>query len=156
MSLSYCYDKAAISLNNPLKITYKLPEHIIDKVGEIKVRWKQMTQVRDILIAIPMVILLLLAWIYIPVWFIRRSIPKVIRIFRKNNAIGIQNAKTVEALGLRERSFIERMWRGVWRDWKPKALDFLIQAKVVLMTEDGKFYITEESLTSALWLKIKQ
>ena len=109
---------------------------------------------KDIMFILAMLVLALLAWLLIPAWMVKRNIPKVVDIFQKNNAIGIQNAKTIEELGLKPKSILELMFRV--RDWKPKALDLLIQTNVVLMTEDGKLYITEGSLASATWLKPKK
>jgi len=111
-------------------------------------------KVTDALFIFGLVILAILAWLFIPVWMIRRSIPKVIKIFQKRNAIGIQNAKTVEELGLQPKSMWQRMFSR--RDYKPKALQLLIQLNVVQMTEDGKVYITDDSLASATWLKLKK
>ncbi len=85
---------------------------------------------------------------------IKRNTREVVRIFQKENAIGIQNARTIEELGLKPKSMLQRMLSG--QDWKPKALNLLIQTNVVLMTEDGKLYITEGSLASATWLKLKK
>lgn len=104
----------------------------------------------DILFVIALGILALLAWFFVPAWMIKRNIPKVIGIFREKHAIGIQNAKTVEELGLKQKAILERMLSR--RDWKPKALDLLIQTQIVLITEDGKLYITEESLDRAAML----
>ncbi len=109
---------------------------------------------RDILFVIAMMILALLIWLVVPSWMIRRNMPKVINIFRKKNAVGIRNAKTIEELGLQPKSLLQRLAGP--RDYKPRALDFLVQAKVVLMTEDHKFYITEETIANARWLKLQR
>lgn len=98
--------------------------------------------------------IVLLAWIFIPALMIRRNIPKVVRIFQKNNAIGLQNAKTIEELRLKPKSMLQRMYSG--QDWKNRALNLLIQTDVVLMTEDGKLYITQESLDSAPWINLRK
>jgi hypothetical protein len=37
------------------------------------------------------------------------------------------------------------------RDYKPRALQLLISADIVQMTEDGKFYLDEESLSMTRW-----
>jgi len=97
----------------------------------------------DALFIFGLIILAILAWLFIPVWMIKRNVPKVIKIFEKKNAIGPENAKTIEELGLKPKSMLQRMFSR--RDYKPKALDFLIQANVVQIKEDGKVFITEET-----------
>lgn len=110
--------------------------------------------VQDVFLIVVAIILAMGVWLFVPGWMIRRAIPKVIKIFRQKNAVGIQNAKTLQELGLAPKPMLERMMSR--RDYKPKALDFLVQARVVQVTEDNKLYITEESVASAKWLKVKK
>ncbi len=107
----------------------------------------------DILIVILLIILGIATWLFVPAWIIKRNTHKVIKIFRQKNAVGMQNAKTVYELGLNPPSLAKRLMS--MRDYKPKALEFLIQLNVVSMTEDGKLYITEQSVANATWLKKK-
>ncbi len=109
---------------------------------------------RDVLFIVAAIILALLVWLFVPSWMIRRSMPKVISILRNKNAVGIRNAKTLEELGLGSKPMLERMFGR--RDYKPKALHLLVETKVVLMTEDNKFYITEQTIADAKWLKLKK
>jgi len=104
-------------------------------------------------------ILAIVAWFWIPQWMIKRNARKVIRIFRENNAIGIQNAKTMEELGIERHPMLKKMQQGKIfsrRDWKPAALDLLIQSNIVMITEEGKLYVTEASLADAAWLHSKK
>jgi hypothetical protein len=78
----------------------------------------------------------------------RRAAFQVINIFRKNNAIGKHNAKTIDDLGLRPLSFTQRMFRP--RNYKPQALKVLAEAQIIQVTEEGKFYISEEKLNDFL------
>jgi hypothetical protein len=104
------------------------------------------------LIAIVVVLILAIFGVFIlPAWMIKRNARKVIAIFQQNNAIGIKNAKTALELGINRRSLLQNIGR--LRDYKPKALEFLIQAGVVSVTEDEKLYITEQSLANITWLK---
>ena len=80
----------------------------------------------------------------IPGWRLKRAIRQVVQIFRKTNATSVKNAKTVDALGLRPLGFFERMLK--LRDYKPYALTVMMSAGVVLQTEDGKVYLSEEKL----------
>ena len=107
----------------------------------------------DVLVILAIILLGLLGLVFLPAWMAKRSMRKVVEIFIEKGASGIQNAMTVDELGLRPKSFLERIAGP--RDWKPKALDLLIQSNVVLMTDDGKLYITESSLANASWIKPK-
>ena len=94
-------------------------------------------------------ILFVLAMLFIPQMMMRRAIPKVIRIFQHNNAVGIKNAKALDELGLKPRGMLENLGR--LRDYKPRALQLLISANIVHITEDGKFYLSEEDLAVTRW-----
>ena len=93
------------------------------------------------------IILILAALIFIPRLLMKRAFSNVIKIFRQHNAINDKNAKTIDELGLRPPTFTQRMFRA--RDYKPQALDFLIKAEIVQMTEDGKLYLSEDKLASS-------
>lgn len=87
----------------------------------------------------------------LPQLLIGRTIPDVIKIFKNHDAIGLKNAKTVEELGLTSQTMVQRMWKP--RDYKPRALQLLLNANIVQMTEDGKLYISEENLAATKWGK---
>ena len=96
-----------------------------------------------------LVVMFILGMIVLPQLLIRRAIPSVIRIFRHHNAVGVKGARTIDELGLKPRTMIDRMWRP--RDYKPRALQLLIKANIIQMTEDGKLYLSEENLTATKW-----
>jgi hypothetical protein len=91
-----------------------------------------------------LIIVLLLAMFVVPQFMIRRAIKAVILIFRKNGATGPKNAMAIEELGLQQKGMFERMMRP--RDYKPRALQFLMQHEIVQMTNDGKLYLAEDKL----------
>jgi len=103
----------------------------------------------DTFFMILMIVIFIVVLLVLPQFLVMRSAPKVIRIFRQKNAVGAKNAKTIEELGLKPRSIIENMLRR--RDYKPRALQLLISADIVQTTEDGKFYLDEESLAMTRW-----
>ena len=80
----------------------------------------------------------------IPRWLMRRAARQVIKIFREYNATDAKNAKTIDELGLRPPSMMERMMRR--RDYKPHALNALMKAEIIQVTKDGKLYLSEEKL----------
>jgi hypothetical protein len=81
---------------------------------------------------------------FIPRWLVRRASHQVIKIFRKHNATDSKTARTIDELGLRPPGVLDRMMRR--RDYKPHALNALIQAGVIQVTEDGRLYLSEEKL----------
>jgi hypothetical protein len=101
------------------------------------------------LMVIVLVIVFIVVALVLPQFLVMRTAPKVIRIFRQKNAVGAKNAKPIEELGLKQRSMIENVLRR--RDYKPRALQLLISANIVQMTEDGKLYLDEESLSMTRW-----
>ena len=102
-----------------------------------------------ILILVLLAARFMLLMLVLPQLFIKRAIPSVIRIFRQHNAVGVRGAKTVDELGLNPKSYMERIGR--LRDYKPRALQLLIRADIIQMTEDGKLYLSEENLALTKW-----
>jgi hypothetical protein len=79
---------------------------------------------------------------YISMQMTRRAVTRVLEIFESKNAIGIQQAKTIDELGLRPPGFVERLVR--FRDYRQNAMKLLAQAGIVFMTEEGKLFIPRE------------
>jgi len=104
---------------------------------------------QGILFIILIVILFGLTVIFVPYWLTTRTIPKVIKTFRQRNAIGAKNAMTIEELELKPKSIFRRMFTR--RDYSQQALQFLIRADVVDITEEGKFYLNDEKLMLSKW-----
>lgn len=103
----------------------------------------------DVLFWVILIALFILFVFVVPQWLLMRNVPKVIRLFRENNAVGAHNAKTIEELGLKSKSMFERAFR--MRDYKPRALQFLIRVTIVDMTEEGKVYLDEDKLLQTRW-----
>ncbi len=94
------------------------------------------------LLFVVMIIALIGLWLTVPQLMMRRAVMKLIKIFRKFNAVGQANAKTLDELGLGHRG-LERF---IVRDYKPRALQVLTGANIIRYTEDGKLYLSEEDL----------
>jgi len=56
---------------------------------------------------------------------------------------------TIEELELKPKSIFRRMFTR--RDYSQQALQFLIRADVVDITEEGKFYLNDEKLMLSKW-----
>ena len=74
----------------------------------------------------------------------KRAVGQVIAIFEKHNTVGIQQAKTVNELGLTPPNLMDRFTR--MRDYKQNALSILMKADIVQTTEEGKLFISAQKL----------
>ncbi len=101
----------------------------------------------DLLTIGGVIVLLLLALFFIPQWRMKRAIPQVIRTFRERSATSARDARTIDELGLRPRSLVQGMFRG--RDYRQYALEMLLKAEIVVMTEERKLYLSEDKLYSS-------
>ena len=101
----------------------------------------------SVLLIVLLIVLALLAMFVIPQWRLKRAMRQVIKIFRKHNAIGAKNARTVAELGLKPRDMFERMLKG--RDYRQYALNALMRAEIIKMTDDGKLYLSEDKLLAS-------
>ncbi len=92
-----------------------------------------------------LIILFLVVIVFLPMLLNKRAVIQVIQIFRKHDALDAESAKSIVELKLTKPTFGDRMMR--FRDYKPAALDSLIQVGVVQGTEDGRLFLLEEKLT---------
>jgi hypothetical protein len=91
--------------------------------------------------------------IFVPQLLVRQSVYKVIDIFHKENALSPQTAKTAEDLKLAQKPLFQRMM--TTRDYKPQALGVLVNAGIVMITEDGKLYLSEQALSNSALAKAR-
>ena len=80
----------------------------------------------------------------LPRFMLKRAMSQVIRVFRARCSLSKESAKTVEELGLKSHSFMERFMKP--RDYKPYALQILAKQGILCQTEDGRLYLSEEKL----------
>lgn len=97
----------------------------------------------DMLTVILSVVFLLILCI-LPTLMYRRAAIQIIEIFRKHQAVGKDRARSLDELGLRPPGSHQRLFRK--RDYKPRALQALIQAGVILPAENDKYYLVEEKI----------
>jgi hypothetical protein len=83
----------------------------------------------------------------VPTLMTRRALKRVILIFRRHEALSETGAKTAPELGLGPRRMVDRLMR--LRDYKPRALSVLMEARVVIQTEEGKLFMSEEQLQAS-------
>ena len=87
----------------------------------------------------------------LPRFMLKRAMFQVVRIFRVHRSLSKEDAKTIEELGLKSHSFMERFMKP--RDYKPYALQILTRQGVLCQTEDGRLYLSEEKLNELLGQK---
>jgi hypothetical protein len=75
----------------------------------------------------------------------RHAICRVITIFRQNQANDYQRALPLAYLGLGPRPFLSFR---LLRDYKPWALQTLVQSGIIRMANEGNFYLSEDTLTA--------
>ncbi|MBA7485584.1 hypothetical protein ES707_21132 [subsurface metagenome] len=101
----------------------------------------------NVLLIVLLVVCILLALIGIPYMMTKRALNRVIKVFQRSNTIDFSTAKTIDELGLRPRTMLQNMFRS--RDYKPQALNFLMKAEIIVVTDDGKLYLSEEKLIAS-------
>jgi len=90
------------------------------------------------------ILVLMVGGIYMSRLMVKRALRNVILAFRRKGAIDPKTAKTLEELGLGRRRFVDSLAR--MRDYKPYATRMLVQANIIIMTSDGRFYLSEDQL----------
>ena len=106
-----------------------------------------MSTVESIIAVVIMVALFLFIIIVLPQFFFKRAMRDVVRLFRKQSALDPVSAKPLEEIGIKQRSIMGNVFRG--RDYKPYALNVMIKAQIVIMTDDERFYLVEETLAKS-------
>ena len=74
----------------------------------------------------------------------RRAVKAVLRMFRSDQALSAETARTLEELGFKNRSFLQFR---AFRDYKPAALQLLMKNNIIQSTEDGRVFLSEEALS---------
>ncbi len=87
----------------------------------------------------------------IPSIKLRSAISAVLKAFREQNAVSSENAKYNIELGIIPQTVFDRFIKN--RDYKPQALQTLIDAEIVQVTDDGRLYLREDKLESTKWAK---
>ncbi len=75
----------------------------------------------------------------ISIYMTKRAICKVVNIFRTNDAVDPSSAMPLGTMGLSDRP---RLFSFGLRDYKPYAIQALVQAQVIQTTVDGRYYLS--------------
>ncbi len=76
-------------------------------------------------------------------FMMRRAVKAVLKMFRDGQALSAETAKSMEDLGFKGRSFLQLR---AFRDYKPAALQLLMRNDIIQATEDGRLFLSEETL----------
>ncbi len=87
----------------------------------------------------------------IPSTMLKLAVSVVVKEFRRQNAVSPENTISKTDLGIMPQTGINRFVNR--RDYKAQALQALIQAEIVQVTEEGRLYLLEEKLESTRWAK---
>jgi hypothetical protein len=98
----------------------------------------------SIVIMVVSFVVVLLGIFFVQRFMMLRAVKTVVNIFRECHATSIDNAKTLDELGLKPRSFASKLYH--IRDYKPRVVDWLMNNEIVVMTEDGRLYLQEDKL----------
>lgn len=100
-----------------------------------------------VVVIIALIVLAALGLFVIPRFMMKRAISQVIRIFRERRATEPKMARTAEELDIKSRGLLEGMFRG--RDYKPYALQALMRQGIIMQTEDGRLYLSEDRVAAS-------
>ena len=89
----------------------------------------------------------------IPSTMLKLSVSVVVKEFRRQKAISSEHTISKTELGIISQTGINRFVNR--RDYKAQALQALVQAEIVQVTEEGRLYLLEEKLESTRWAKNK-
>lgn len=105
-----------------------------------------MSQTTSAIILIILAMLLLLVIAFVASNFLmKRAIRDVLKMFRTGQATSPETAKFQDELGFKRRSLIQF---NALRDYKPTALQLLLRHNVIQTTDDGRVYLSEETLST--------
>jgi hypothetical protein len=95
---------------------------------------------------IAVIIVFIVVYYSASMFTIKRNVVKVIKVFEEKNALAAKTAASIESLGIRKQGFIERAVKR--RDNKIYALQFLMNAGIVITTSDGKYYLNKKKMAA--------
>ncbi|MBI2853787.1 MAG: hypothetical protein HYX87_02565 [Chloroflexi bacterium] len=94
---------------------------------------------QTVVLFILLLVLFFIGSMWLARWRINRAAAQVIDVFIQQGATSSEKAKSISDLGLATRRF--RMTR----DYRQMALTILLRNGLVMRTEDGRFYLTQQA-----------
>jgi hypothetical protein len=100
--------------------------------------------VNNVLVIIIAVLVLLAGIILVPNWLIFRAMKKVVSALKNRNSWNQVSASWAEQIGIKK----EPLWNSMFkvRDYRPRALQQLIELQIIIQTPEGKFFLNKNKL----------
>jgi len=76
-------------------------------------------------------------------YLIKRAMKSVLKALRTHNALTAATAQFPDVIGLKKKGLLQGSGT---RDYKPAALQYFMKEDIVRVTEEGKIYLSEETL----------
>jgi hypothetical protein len=100
---------------------------------------------RILIILILVLVLMGILVIFVSGLMSRRTLQTLIKMFRNAQALSPETAKFADEIGFKDRSILIFT---IVRDYKPQALQLLIKENIIQVTEDGKLFLSEQTLAN--------
>lgn len=97
-------------------------------------------------VVIIIIIAFILLWVFGTLFMrltFKRTVKKLLIMFRKAQAFSPETAKYLDEIGIREKPLL---YFEVMRDYSPQILEMLIKENIVQMTDEGKLFLSEQAL----------
>jgi hypothetical protein len=98
---------------------------------------------RIIVVLILILIIMLILAFYGQTLMMKRALKMVLKILRDHEALKPESAKFVNDMGLQKKGLLQIK---AFRDYKPAAIQFLVKQEIIIVTEEGKIYLSEDAL----------
>jgi hypothetical protein len=95
-----------------------------------------------VILVLIMLLLLVIAY-FGSTLLMKRAVRQILKMFRDHNALSSETAQFAQDMGLKKKGMLSF---GGLRDYKPAALQFMMKYEIVLATEEGKLFLSEEAL----------
>jgi hypothetical protein len=101
-------------------------------------------QAVTVLLSLSLLGMVAVGMVYVSMALFTKAVRDVVRLFRRRGATAAVRAATVEELDLVPRPITQRMF--MFRDYRPYALQTLMDVDVVRATGEGSLYLSEAEL----------
>ena len=100
-------------------------------------------QTGGLIIFILFIVLLMVLAYFGSSFLMKRALKTVIKMFRDHNATTPETAQFTQDMGMKKQGLFQT--RGL-RDYRPMAVQFMLKHDILLTTDEGKLYLSEEAL----------
>jgi len=100
---------------------------------------------RILIILILVLVLMGILLVFVSGLMSRRTIQALFGMFRNADALSPETAKFAEEIGIKGRPGLSFK---IGRDFKPQALQLLIRENIVQITEEGRLFLSEQTLAN--------